>query len=74
MTGVQTCALPILREVHQDFEALAHDRVRLAAVDVYDKANAARVVLVARVIQALGGREAVVHVCVHSYLFRRRAL
>src|SRR5487761_2210935 len=40
-------------EVDEDFQALADDVVRLAALDVHHEADAARIVLVARIVQAL---------------------
>ncbi len=45
-------------EVVQDAQALLDDLVALLALDVRHEADAARVVLVARVVQALGGRQA----------------
>src|SRR6185295_11004067 len=42
-------------EVPQDRQALLHDRMRFLALDVGDEADAARVVLVFRVVQPLGG-------------------
>ncbi len=45
-------------QVVEDGEALLHDFVRLAALDVRDEAHAARVVLVARVVEALFRRPA----------------
>ena len=45
-------------EVDQDLQARADDVVRLAALDVGDEADAARVVLVARVVQSWSRRGA----------------
>ena len=42
-----------MRQVDQDLNALQDDVVRLLALDVGDKADAAGVVLVARVVQSL---------------------
>ena len=43
-----------MRQVDQDLNALDDDVVRFLALDVGDKANAAGIVLVARVVEALG--------------------
>ena len=43
---------PRWAKVLQDLERLAHDRVRLAPLDVHDETDAAGVVLVARIVQA----------------------
>lgn len=40
-------------EIYQNLQALAHHVVALFALDVRDKAYAARVALLARIIQAL---------------------
>jgi hypothetical protein len=45
-----------MQQVDEDLQSLAHDRVRAAPLDVHDEADAAGVVLAARVVQALGGR------------------
>src|SRR5207245_10187587 len=49
-------ALAPVEQVAEDLQRLADDRVRLLACDVDDEADAAGVVLVARVVEALGGR------------------
>ena len=46
----------MVREVLQDRETLLDDAVALLALDVRDKAHAARIVLVAPVVQALRWR------------------
>ena len=43
-------------EVDEDLQRLAHDVVRALALHVDDEADAAGVVLGARVVQTLGGR------------------
>ena len=53
-----------VREVLQDREALLDDGVDLLALDVRDEADAARIVLVARVVQALQWADDVA-TCVH---------
>ena len=40
-------------EVLQDLQALGDDVMRFSALDVHDEANAARIVLIARIVQAL---------------------
>ena len=45
-----------MRQVFEDLQALRDDRVAFAALDVRDEAQAARVVLVGGVVQALRGR------------------
>ena len=44
---------PAVIQIDQDFEALADDLVRLSPLHVGNEANAARIVLVRRVIKAL---------------------
>ena len=47
-----------MREVDQDLDALLHDLVRLAAVQIHHETHAAGVVFVTRMIQSLRfGRE-----------------
>jgi hypothetical protein len=45
-------------EVFQNLEPLLHDPVALAAEHIHDEADAARVVFVGWIVEALGGREA----------------
>ena len=45
-----------MREVFENGKALAHDRVGFAALDVRDEAEAARIVLVPRIVEALRAR------------------
>ncbi len=45
-----------MRQIDQDLDALQDDIVRLAALDVRDKADAASVVLVLRAVQSLSRR------------------
>src|SRR5947209_6198852 len=52
---------PAVLQVDEDLDRLAHQVVRPAAVQVHDEADAAGVVLEARVVQALLGGEAIVH-------------
>ena len=47
---------PRCSQVDEHLEGLPDDRVRAAALDVDDEADAAGVVLVARVVEASGGR------------------
>ena len=47
-----------VRQVDQDLNALQDDVVRLAALDIGDKADAAGVVLVLRAVEALSRRHA----------------
>jgi hypothetical protein len=42
-------------EVDQDLKRLAHDRVRPPALDMRDEADAARIMFVRRIVEALGG-------------------
>ena len=57
VAGVRLAAAgAAVQEVDQDLERLAHDRVRAPPLDVHDEADAAGVVLVARVVETLGGR------------------
>src|SRR5262249_35057693 len=44
-----------MEQVEQHLQALLDDAVRLAAFDVHDEADAAGVVLVARIVEAGGG-------------------
>src|SRR5262249_14881229 len=54
VTGVRLApARAPVQQVDEDLERLAHDRVRAAPLDVHDEADAAGVVLAARVVQAL---------------------
>src|SRR6185436_18731628 len=56
VAGVRLAAArPAVQEVDQDLDGLVHDRVRLSALDVHDEADAAGVVLVRGIVQALGG-------------------
>src|SRR5215475_1762400 len=45
-----------VQQVDEDLQRLAHDRVRATPLDVHDEADAAGVVLAARVVQTLSGR------------------
>ncbi len=45
-------------EIDQDLQAAADDLVRLAALDVGDKADAARIMFVARIVKSLAFRKA----------------
>ena len=56
VAGVRLAAArPAVQEVDQDLDGLVHDGVRLSALDVHDEADAAGVVLVRGIVQALGG-------------------
>ena len=46
-------------QVDEDLQRLLHDRVRAAALDVRDEADAARIVFMCRVIETLSRRELV---------------
>jgi len=45
-----------VEQVDENLQRLAHDRVGAPALDVHDEADAAGIVLAARVVQALSGR------------------
>ena len=47
---------PAVREIREDLEPLRDDFAALLALDVGDEAEAAGVVLVARIVESLGGR------------------
>jgi hypothetical protein len=47
-----------MQEVDEQLQSLMHDGVRLLPFDVDDEADAAGIVLAARIVQALGGRGA----------------
>ena len=48
-----------MQQIDQQLQRLADDAVRLLALDVDDEADAAGVVLVPRIVEALGGHRLV---------------
>ncbi len=52
---VATAGAPV-RQVDQDLHALEHNVVGLLPGNIRDKPNAARIMLIMRVIETLGGR------------------
>src|SRR5208282_5779209 len=57
---------PAVRQVEQHLDSLAYDVVTFMAADVGYESNAARVVLLRRMVQALGGRSTI------RFFFTRR--
>ena len=57
MHTFNSCDGATVVEIDQDAQPLAHDGMRLAALDVDHEADAARVVLVARVVEPLSLRQ-----------------
>jgi hypothetical protein len=56
VAGVRLAAArPAVEKIDEDRERLPNDRVRATAFDVHDKADAARIVLVCRVVETLSG-------------------
>jgi len=49
-----------MRQVHQDLQPTPHDLMRAFAVDIHHEADAARVVLVRRIVKTMGLRESLI--------------